>query len=188
MPFKIRIRRFRWRPRAARPKRIPSHRYADGEVFFLWGKTLTLRVLDGQKKNAVCTDGDVLLLSLRGQGSPAQREKLVRELYRSLFKEKVEELLPKRAAATGLSPSGWQTKYMTSRWGTCNTRTHKIWLSPYLAQQPPECLDYVILHELAHLAVADHGPRFRAILDAHMPGWRQIRRQLNRVKIDDLRS
>ena len=75
---------------------------------------------------------------------------------------------------------------MTTKWGTCNPSTGKIWLNLQLAKKPPECLEYVILHELAHLKVKDHGPEFVAILDRYMPMWREIKRRLNDSKLDYL--
>ena len=57
-----------------------------------------------------------------------------------------------------------------------------------LAKKPIECLEYVILHELAHLKVHNHGPEFTAILDQYMPCWRDHRRRLNDSTLDYLSS
>jgi predicted metal-dependent hydrolase len=48
-----------------------------------------------------------------------------------------------------------------------------------MAKKPRECLEYIVLHELLHLLVRHHDERFFALLDRHLPRWRQIRRQLN---------
>ena len=108
----------------------------------------------------------------------------MQEWYRGLLKAEVEKYLPKWETATGFSASGWQSKYMKTKWGTCNTSTGKIWLNLQLAKKPVECLEYVILHELAHLRVKDHGPEFTAILDKYMPYWRERKRQLNESWLD----
>ena len=47
-----------------------------------------------------------------------------------------------------------------------------------LARQPRECVEYVVLHELAHLYEPSHNARFKAFLDLHMPEWREIRKQM----------
>ena len=73
---------------------------------------------------------------------------------------------------------------MTTKWGTCNTNTRKIWLNLQLAKKPIECLEYVILHELAHLKVKNHGPEFVAVLDQHMPQWQERKKLLNESKLD----
>ena len=70
---------------------------------------------------------------------------------------------------------------MTSRWGSCNTRTNHINLNTRLAEHPERCLEYVILHELCHTVVPNHGPAFKALEDRFMPDWRAVRRELNGV-------
>ena len=84
--------------------------------------------------------------------------------------------------------SSWQSKYMTTKWGTCNTNTQKIWLNLQLAKKPIESLEYVILHELAHLKVKNHGPEFVAVLDQYMPQWQERKRLLNESKLDYMDS
>ena len=77
---------------------------------------------------------------------------------------------------------------MTTKWGTCNTNTRKIWLNLQLAKKPIESLEYVILHELAHLKVKNHGPEFVAVLDQYMPQWQERKRLLNESKLDYMDS
>ena len=77
---------------------------------------------------------------------------------------------------------------MTTKWGTCNTNTRKIWLNLQLAKKPIESLEYVILHELAHLKVKNHGPEFVAVLNQYMPQWQERKRLLNESKLDYMDS
>lgn len=67
---------------------------------------------------------------------------------------------------------------MSSRWGSCNPRTGRICLNTRLLDYPEECLEYVVVHELCHLIEGGHGPAFKALLDEHLPDWRQRRAQL----------
>ena len=53
-----------------------------------------------------------------------------------------------------------------------------------LAKKPPECLEYVILHELTHLKTRNHGKDFVAFMDEHIPYWREIRKKLNDSTLD----
>jgi predicted metal-dependent hydrolase len=121
---------------------------------------------------------------VRENSTVEQRGRWVNEWYREQLKEKIQKYLPKWEAITGLYPSSWQTKYMTTRWGTCNTKTGKIWFNLQLAKKPVECLEYVILHELVHLKVKNHGPDFVAMMDLHMPYWRDVRKNLNSQMLD----
>lgn len=67
---------------------------------------------------------------------------------------------------------------MTSRWGSCQPATGRICINVRLALYPPECLEYVVVHELCHLLERGHGPKFRALMDALMPDWRERRAKL----------
>lgn len=67
---------------------------------------------------------------------------------------------------------------MTSRWGSCQPGTGRICINVRLALYPPECLEYVVVHELCHLIERGHGPRFKALLDGYLPDWRERRAKL----------
>jgi predicted metal-dependent hydrolase len=68
---------------------------------------------------------------------------------------------------------------MKTRWGTCNAQAGRIWLNLELAKKPPACLEYLVVHELAHLIVRQHDGRFHALIDKHLPRWKHTRRVLN---------
>ena len=68
---------------------------------------------------------------------------------------------------------------MTSRWGTCNIQRRHITLALELARRDDELLEYVIVHELAHLFERGHGPAFYAVMDRYLPGWKAKRKELN---------
>lgn len=164
--------------------RQSEREYVSGETLYVWGYQYYLQVEYNQKRNSLVLEGNKAILSVRKESTAKQREKFVNEWYRSLLKTEVEKYLPKWEAITGLYCDSWQSKYMTTKWGTCNTSTKKIWLNLQLAKKPMECLEYVILHELAHLNVKNHGADFIAILDLHMPYWRECKKMLNDSKLD----
>ena len=107
----------------------------------------------------------------------------LKEWYRPILKAKIVELLPALEAQTGLYCSEWRVKDMKTRWGSCNTTKKRIWLNLKLVQYPPECLEYVILHELIHLKVPNHSADFYAELDQYMPDWQMCRKILNKKVI-----
>ena len=166
--------------------RQSEREYVSGETMYVWGKQYYLQVEYSYKGNRLEISGDRAVLTVRKESTAEQRSSFVNEWYRDLLKREIEKRLPKWVQLTGLRPSGWQTKYMTTKWGTCNTKTGKIWLNLQLAKKPVECLEYVMLHELAHLKVKDHGPEFVAILDQYMPYWREYRATLNNSTLDYL--
>ena len=175
------------RERFENQPRQSKREYVSGETFYVWGKQYFLR-LDEGPRNTLALSGDRAILTVRDGSHIKRKEAFVREWYRDLLKREIEKRLPEWETRTGLFCREWQTKYMTTRWGTCNPEKRRIWLNVQLAKKAPECLDYVLLHELAHLKVRGHGPAFVAILDQFMPRWREIRQKLNESVLDDMRK
>ena len=154
--------------------------YNTGDTIYVWGTPYILSVVRGARNALIIEENGRAELMLREDADEEKRADIVKEWYRRELKDAAPPLIKKWADITGLHPSSWQTKDMRTRWGTCNTRTGKIWLNVRLAQHPPECLEYVILHELAHLRAPNHGADFYAILDAFMPDWKRRKKLLNK--------
>lgn len=166
--------------------RQSAREYVSGETLYVFGKQYFLRVEYSYKGNSLVLSGNEAILTVRKESTTSQREAFVNEWYRVLLKEKIEIYLSKWEKISGIHCDSWQTKYMTTRWGTCNTNTRKIWFNLQLAKKPVECLEYIILHELAHLRVRNHSQDFVAIMDQYMPYWREIKKTLNDLHLDYL--
>ena len=67
---------------------------------------------------------------------------------------------------------------MKTRWGVCNIKTNNITLNFYLSRYNIECLDYVIIHELAHLLEANHSKKFWNIVSKYCSNYKDIRKKL----------
>lgn len=72
---------------------------------------------------------------------------------------------------------------MKTKWGSCNPNSRSIRLNTGLAKKPPECLEYIVLHELVHLLEPTHNARFVALMDQYMPKWQFYRDALNRLPV-----
>lgn len=98
------------------------------------------------------------------------------ESGRDALRRRAQRELPARLAyfggIMGLSPSSVKITGARTRYGSCSTRGG-ICFSLYLMQYPPEAVDYVVVHELAHLKEHNHGPRFYALVASVLPDWRQ---------------
>ena len=176
------------REKFANQPRQTERQYVSGESFFVLGKQYYLQVEYSYKGNSLVLSGDKAILTVRKESTAKQREAFVKEWYRKILKAEIEKYLPKWEKKTGLYCDSWQTKYMTTRWGTCNTNTKKLWFNLQLAKKPIECIEYIILHELAHLKVKNHGDDFIAILDSYMPYWRETKKRLNEQILDYMGS
>lgn len=176
--IKKQIEKFQQQSRSAK------RQYVSGETMFIWGKQYYLTFVPNSKKNNFEILGNKVILSMRENSTVRQREKYVREQYRLLLKTEIERLLPKWENITKLHCDSWQTKYMLTCWGTCNTDKGKLWFNLQLAQKPIECLEYVILHELIHLRERTHNTTFIAYMDLYMKNWRAVRKELNNLRLD----
>jgi len=163
--------------------RHSKREHVSGETLYVWGKQYYLRT-EYENKNSLVLSGDKAILTVRKNSTAAQRESFIREWYRKQLKDEIMRLLPKWEKITGLKCRSWQTKYMTTRWGTCNPKTQKIWLNLQLAKKTTECIEYIILHELIHLLEKHHNERFISFMDKYMPMWREIKSTLNGQTLD----
>lgn len=171
------IQRFRQLPRAAK------RQYVSGETICLWGVAYSIVVIESAKP-AYKIMGDKILLYLPKKASVDWRERFMREVYRAELIKKAEMLMPKWEKITGLKANEWRTKYMKTRWGTCNIVAKRIWLNVQLAEKPTVCLEYVILHELTHLVEKYHNKRFYGLVAKFMPNWREVRARLNNLRME----
>ncbi len=108
-------------------------------------------------------------------GAPTKEEL---SQWRAVVAAFTPALVEKWAPILGVKPGKLAYRNMVSRWGSCNVKTGRICINVQLAAHPPECLEYVVVHELCHLIEANHGPRFHALLDAYLPHWREAERKL----------
>ena len=157
---------------------IERKQYEEGDVVFVEGYPYNLKFVHTPTQYAYIV-GDYLVLALRNGHYPESRERVIREFLRDHLKKRVEERLHYYENATDLHPSEWQLKDMETRWGSCNVSTKKIWLNLKLAHMPDEFLDYILLHEVAHLKISGHGADFSAFLDRYMFDWRDIKKALD---------
>ena len=156
-----------------------ERRYGEGEYALLWGRRMRLLPRIGAPGVSLTPEG--MILSSRGD-DPRKREATLLAFYRKEVQTEAEKLLPFLVSMTGLSPAGVTVRKMARRWGTCYHREGTVHLSLSLAEYPPECLSYVLLHELLHLRYPDHGREFHAALDRYMPENRAVVAELNRMR------
>ena len=156
----------------------PKERKSGDAKLYIWGVPYPLARVEGRTYSLVINDG-CAIFSAPATATAEKREAYLLKWYRDQLCQEVSRLLPLWEERTGLHCSEWRTKNMKTRWGSCNIKERRIWLNVQLAKYPKRCLEYVIVHELVHLIEPSHGPRFKAEMDAHLPNWRSIRKELN---------
>tara|TARA_R100001143_G_scaffold63592_2_gene73064 strand:+ start:270 stop:950 length:681 start_codon:yes stop_codon:yes gene_type:complete len=162
----------------SRPRRIVP-KYQQGETHFLFGEPYTMVIKVANQKPFIQLQGGEIIMTLRPGSDVVAREKVMREWYRKELKKRIPALIEKWESSLGVKVKEWNVKKMKTRWGTCNTRAARIWLSLELAKKPIHFLDYVVLHEIAHLIERSHNARFKSILSEKMPNWKAVEQEMN---------
>ena len=92
------------------------------------------------------------------------------------WRSQARQLIPQRVAhwarIMDLAPAGVKITAARSRFGSCSSRG-SLCFSLFLMQYPPAAIDYVVVHELAHLLHRNHGPNFYRTVERYLPDWRQ---------------
>lgn len=170
------------RQRIQNRPREESNRYKNGGAVWVWGRRYPLEVTMHAPKELVCLKEDRLVVSTREECGAEELEKLLDQWYRKQLALAIPPLLQKWEPVMGVHAKEWRIKKMRTRWGTCNVRDCRVWISLMLAQKPPECLEYVVVHELCHLLERSHNRVFVSYMDRFLPQWRERKARLEGQK------
>ena len=163
--------------------REPAHEMLSGESHYLWGKRYLLEVLPTRGKHRVEVEHRKIKLFVRPNTDLKNQIAVIETFYRNELKREIAQLLVKWQPQMGVIAKRFGVKKMKTLWGSCNTDTASIWLNLELAKKPPECLEYVVVHELTHLLERHHNARFMAHMDNFLPNWQIIKQRLNDLKL-----
>ena len=166
--------RFKAQPRQSEREMV------SGESHYFLGRRYRLRVIRGDGAARVeLRNKSTLNLHVRPAMSAGQRERVLQRWYRRQLRELLPALLEKWQPLLGVRVADWGIKKMKTKWGTCNIEARRIWLNLELAKKPVLCLEYILVHELAHLIERNHNDRFVSLMNKHLPQWRLYRHELN---------
>lgn len=179
----IRRQQQRLASRPARPDIVT------GETHYVQGRACSLEVVEQRGRAAVrFTERDTLELRVPPGADPARRRAVLERWYRQSLSDQIPSLVQQWQPVLGVQVAEWRIKRMKTRWGTCNIRDRRVWLNLALAKRPPECLEYVLVHEMVHLLERRHNARFYAFMDRFLPDWRTRRALLNNGGMPALRD
>jgi len=165
---------FREQPRQS------ERQYISGECHYVFGKRYRLELIERDSKPVIRElKSGRLKMFVRPDASVENKEKLLNAWYREKIKNVIPELLEKWQPIVGKKAKDWGVKKMKTKWGSCNIEQRRIWLNLELAKKPPECLEYILVHELVHLHERNHNQRFKELLDQFLPNWRICKKTLN---------
>ena len=159
--------------------RETPRQYVERESHYLWGRRYLLRVDRSEGRVFVSQDHQRITLHVRPGSDAAKRAQVLHDWHKGLLHAQVPELIAKWQPRLGVQVSGYFLQRMKTQWGSCNPVLGNIRINTELVKKPKDLLEYVIVHEMAHLLEPTHSPGFIALLDTHYPSWRNARAELN---------
>lgn len=164
-------------------ERETPREFLDRESHYVWGKRYLLKVVEKEAAPAVELGHSSLLLQVRPGYDAARRQEILDAWYREQIRQAVPALLEKWQPLIGVRAGKVFVQRMRTRWGSCNPAAGHIRLNTDLAKKPPECLEYIVVHELTHLLEPTHNARFASLMEMFLPHWRPMRDELNRLPV-----
>lgn len=162
--------------------RQPEREFVQGESHYFHGQRYLLNIIEQEAPPKVkIRNKKYMDLCVRPGSDTKKKKEVVKEFYRSELKKQIPPIIEKWEKKMGLEVSIWQVRQMKTKWGSCVTENKKIILNLELSKKAPECLEYVVVHEMVHLQERLHTERFKALLDRYMPSWKERREKLNEL-------
>lgn len=163
--------------------RETPRRFVTRESHYVWGKRYLLSVIEREKKPSVTLDHRRITLTVRPGSDRAKRQAVMHAWHKALLHEAVPRLIRKWEPRLQVQVAAYFLQRMKTRWGSCNHTARHLRLNTELVKKPRDLLEYVVVHEMAHLIAPTHSERFVALLDEHYPSWREARAELNELPL-----
>ncbi len=163
--------------------REAPRQFVERESHYLWGRRHLLTIAFKDAKPSVSIDHKRITLTLRPGSDQAKRRQVIHDWHNSLLHQAVPSIIKKWERKIGVKVKQYFLQRMKTKWGSCNHRAGNIRLNTELVKKPKDLLEYVIVHEMAHLLEPTHNERFLEILGKHFPTWREARAELNELPL-----
>jgi len=165
-------------------ERISPRDYKERESHYFRGSRYLLRIKETHGAGYVDLKGKTYLdLYVKLDSTLEYKKTVLNEWYRSELKKILPEIIKRWEKKIGVKVDFYGIKQMKTKWGSCNIEKRRIWLNLELAKKPIHCLEYILLHEMIHLLERNHNDRFKNYMDNYLPGWKQIKDELNRIPV-----
>lgn len=153
------------------------------ESHYVWGRRYLLKVIESDAPPKIILGHSEMLLHVRANASQEYKQAVIDEWLRMELKKALPPLLEKWQPIMGVKVNKFFVQKMKTRWGSCNYTQGNVRFNSQLAKKPLQCLEYVVVHELAHLLEPSHNARFHSLMSQFLPSWKLIKAELNRLAI-----
>lgn len=163
--------------------RETPRQFVKRESHYLWGRRYLLDVEEKEARPCIKFDHKRITLRVRPSSSLEKRAQVMHEWHKRQLHEAIPPLIQRWESKLEVTVNRYYLQRMKTKWGSCNHRAGNIRLNTELVKKPKDLLEYIIVHEMAHLIEPTHNERFMALLDRHYPGWREARDELNALPL-----
>ena len=164
-------------------ERETPRQYLDRESHPVWGRRCLLQRLEQDAPPMIGLKRNRLVMQVRPGAEEAACRRLLDAWYRAQLRAALPAIVTKWQAEMRVRVGRVFVQRMKTKWGSCNPATGAIRLNTDLAKKPPECLEYIVVHEMVHLLEPTHNDRFIGLMNRFLPQWQHVRATLNRLPV-----
>ena len=154
-------------------------RYVSGETFQYRGRSYKLLIRKEYASERVSLQHGTLTVSMFSPKDHARAKKLLEDWYlekaNNVFSERLAECF---SLFNNKEMPALVIRKLNKRWGSYMEKTNKIVLNPELIKAATRHIDYVIIHELCHIAHRQHNHGFYDLLESRLPQWEKLKTEL----------
>ncbi|MBC7876953.1 MAG: M48 family metallopeptidase [Anaerolineales bacterium] len=164
-------------------ERESPYEYVDRESHYVWGRRYLLKVNESNQLSSVKVQHKQLVLTIRPKNNVQKMDSVLSTWYREEVKALASSLIAKWEPIMGVTVGELRIRKMKTKWGSCKPQKKSILLNSDLGKKPRACLEYIVVHEMAHLLEPTHNTHFFALMDKFMPQWKYYKDQLNKLPV-----
>ena len=160
-----------------------SFQYINQERHYFRGRKYQLKVQEKKGRPAVQLLNDWIVLQVPEGADMETRRVALQDWYHLQLEILIPPLITKWESILNVSVERFSIRSMKTRWGSCTPSTSSIRFNIELVKKTPECLEYIVVHELVHLLEASHNNKFKTLMDKFYPKWKFYRKELRSLPI-----
>ena len=160
-----------------------SFQYINQETHFFRGHQYQLKVQEKNEPPDVQLINNEIVLQVPDGADLETRRSVLQDWYHRQLEMVIPPLITKWESILNVSVRRFSIRSMKTRWGSCTPKTRSIRFNLELIKKAPECLEYIVVHELVHLLEASHNNKFKTLMDRFYPKWKFYRKELRSLPI-----
>ena len=160
-----------------------SFQYINQETHYFKGRQYQLKVKENNEPPVVHLLNNEIVLQVPDGADLKTRRSILQDWYLYQLEMAIPPLITKWESILNVSVRRFSIRSMKTRWGSCTPKTRSIRFNLELVKRAPECLEYIVVHELVHLLEASHNSKFKTLMDRFYPKWKLYRKELRNLPI-----